>query len=160
MCHTLRARRCPIAVLLGLAAASLAISAPAQASSPLTAAHIRALLHKQLTPSGPQATTRAVLEQRGYSYSVKIPSSGQLVISWYLVTPSPHLARRKPHPVLVATGRARVRTSADVDVNVELTRHGMELLTRAPLVTLTAEGVFKPSGLAPIVALTSFSLGS
>jgi len=79
-------------------------------SPPPTRAQLRALLYRQLLPSGHAARIGVLLRHGGYSLSFIAPTAGRVVISWYLVPNGVRLAAHGPQPVLIATVSGRFAT--------------------------------------------------
>jgi hypothetical protein len=115
------------------------------------AAHIKALLTRQLAPTGKGASISAVLRHAGLRASFKLPAAGGLVVRWYLISPG---AKR----ALVAVGQAKLVAGKAVTVSIKLTAVGKTLFKRARKAQLEVTGVFTPKGAAAIKAARKLSL--
>lgn len=122
-----------------------------------TRAQIKASLLSQLTPKGRGAKIAKVVK-RGYAMSFTALSAGTVVINWYYVPKGAHVSKRKPVPVLVATGRKRFPRAGKLSFTVKLTAKGLRLIKKTKRIKLTAKGSFTPLGQRPIVAIKSFTL--
>jgi hypothetical protein len=125
----------------------------------LTVAAIRASLLAQLAPKGKAAHRAAILRKKGYSYSFKALSAGRLTVDWYYLPHGAHLSRaakKKPKPVLVASGAVSFAHAGTKAIVVRLTRRGQTLLKHTA--TLSAKATFKPTGASAISAVKRFAL--
>ena len=125
----------------------------------LTVAAIRASLLAQLAPSGKAAKRANVLRKKGYSYSFTAFTAGRLKIGWYYLPRGAHLskaAKKKPKPVLVASGAVTFAHAGTKAIVVSLTRRGRSLLKHTG--TLSAKASFKPTGAGAISAVKRFVL--
>jgi hypothetical protein len=127
-------------------------------SPPPTRAQLRALLYRQLLPSGHTARIGVLLRHGGYSLSFIAPTAGRVVISWYLVPTGDRLAAHRPKPVLIATVSGRFATLGAAKLTLKLTRTGNQLLTAANHLKLTAKGSFTPTGRSTVTASRTFTL--
>jgi hypothetical protein len=121
-----------------------------------SASQIKAMLLSVLTPTGKGAKIGVLLARDGYAVSPDAVSAGQLVIAWYLVPKGAHLAAGRP--VLVAIGRLSVSKSGKTHLTIRLTGKGRAMLKHTKRITLTADGVFTPSGGGPVQTIRSFAL--
>jgi hypothetical protein len=112
-------------------------------------------LQKDLHPTGRSARIKELLKARGWSVSFTAPWLGDLVINWYEVPAGAHLSRR-PHPILVATGKATLTMRGPATITVRLTARGRHLLEREKTVALTAKGRFAPVGRSALVVTKQF----
>jgi hypothetical protein len=127
-------------------------------SPPPARAQLRALLYRQLLPSGHAARIGVLLGHGGYSVSFIAPTAGRVVISWYLVPNGVRLAAHGPKPVLIATVSGRFATLGPAKITLKLTRKGKQLLTAANHLKLTAMGSFTPTGRSAVTASRTFTL--
>lgn len=114
-------------------------------------AEIKALLARQLAPSGKAASISALLKHGGLRASFKFPEGGILVVMWYLTPPG---AKRE----LVAIGQAKCTAGRTVGVSIRLTIGGRLLLAHADKLRLEAAGTFTPKGVTTIRATRKLSL--
>jgi hypothetical protein len=129
---------------------------PIATATSLTA-RIRASLLSQLTPKGRGAKIASVVK-KGYAMSFTALSAGTVVINWYYVPKGAHVSKKKPVPVLVATGKKVFPRAGKLSFTVKLTAKGLLLVKKAKRIKLTARGSFTPVGQPPIVAIKSFTL--
>ena len=125
----------------------------------LTVAAIRASLLAQLAPKGKAAHLAVVLRKKGYSYPFKALSAGRLTVDWYYLPRGARLSKatkKKPEPVLVASGAVTFAHAGTKTIVVKLTRKGQTLLKHTG--TLTAKASFKPTGASAISAVKHFVL--
>jgi hypothetical protein len=114
-------------------------------------------LNGNAAPVGKAAKLRAIVKAGSYGLSFTAPTSGGLVVSWYVVPKGAHVSS-KPQPVLVASGRATFTAAGTLKVTVRLTRKGQRLLSGAKSVKLTSTATFTATGKAPIRAIRTFVL--
>jgi beta-galactosidase len=125
-----------------------AARAAAAAKPAATDEAIRTLLRLTLRPVGPAGHLARILRD-GYTMSFRAPSSGRLVVGWYMTaeirepTP-PH--RRRRRRVLVATATAHIQRTGSARVHLRLTARGRTLLRDDKRATLTADATFTPTG--------------
>ncbi len=112
----------------------------------VSAAEIANLLDGQLAPV---AKIGALLKRR-VVMKLRVPVAGLATIAWYYLPPGAKLARHAK-PVLVASGRASFPTPRTAMIRIIPTTAGKRLLKHATRIRLTVEGVFTPTGAAPIV---------
>jgi len=122
------------------------------------AAQIRALLAGQLMPSGNTAKITTLLKTGAVAVVFKALEAGAAVIAWYELPPGAKLARAKPRPVLVASGKLIFSGPGTATIKIKLTAAGRRLLKHAKRIKLTAKGTFTPTGKAPITATRTFLL--
>jgi hypothetical protein len=81
-------------------------------------------------------------------------------VSWYLVPKGAVLtsAKRKPRPVLVATGRASFAAAGTGKLKVTLTAAGKRHLKAAKTLKLTAKGAFIPTTGTTVTTKKTFRL--
>jgi hypothetical protein len=121
-------------------------------------AQIRALLARQLVPSGRTASLAALLKHGGVRMSFALPKAGTLSVQWYLA--SAKLAgKANSRSRLVATGRAVLAANKVAKVEIRLTARGKKLLRHAEKLHLEARGSFSPRGEATVSAHREFALG-
>jgi YVTN family beta-propeller protein len=142
----------------GAGLASVPSAAVTPAAAPPSAAQIKAFLKQQLVSSGKRARISALLKHGNVALTMTLPVAGNVAIGWYLVPPGAHLAKAKPAPILVASGKATFPASASKTVTLKLTSRGRRLLKHAKSLKLTARGTFSPPGQQPVTALTPFTL--
>src|SRR4029077_7479951 len=109
-------------------------TSPGPGSSPATisAAQIKGLLTRQLTPAGPAATIRNLLKHGGLTMPFQAPAAGTVTVGWYQVPAGAKLAKRtKAKPVLVASGRLALTSAGTGQLHIKLTAAGKRLLKRA-----------------------------
>jgi hypothetical protein len=124
----------------------------------VTRARVDASMLAALVPSGRAAKIAALLRRGGYATRFASPSTGGVVLSWYLVPNGAHLARGTPTPTLVATGRASFSRAGSAQVMIRLTARGRQLLKHARRLKLTGKGTFSESGFASEVQRAVFTL--
>ena len=122
-------------------------------------AEIKALITRQLAPSGRAASISALLAHGGLRMSFAFPEAGTFTVQWYFVPSGAKLARRKKlKPTLLASGQARFTAAGTVGVGIRLTAQGRGLLRHARKIDLEAKGAFAPSGQAAVSAVKKFAL--
>jgi hypothetical protein len=115
-----------------------------------TAAQIRALLRREITPHGKAGRIRALL-RRGYRLRFRALTAGTAKVGWYRL-------RRGRKPVLIATGRHTFARAGRATIVLKLTAAGRRQLRHAKRLRLRARGTFtRPHG-APVTAKRSFRL--
>ena len=123
--------------------------------APPKANAIRRLLIRQITPSVHRIA--AILERRGYRFTLRLGMPGRLRIAW-------HLASRLGQPMpqqkraLVATANDHIAATGAPHVKIRLTDTGKLILAHSTRVTVTATATFKPAGSKTITARTAFRL--
>ena len=138
-------------------------SSPGAAGRLVTAAELKASLLSQLTPKGSTAKVATVRRKKAYRYAFKALTGGTLVINWYFLPPGAHVSRsgkRKPKPVLFATGHTSFPASGTKTITVTLSANGVKMLKHRSTIALSAKGTFSPPGAKPIVAVKAFKLKS
>lgn len=146
------------------AAASPAPAPTAGVSSQIanvaSAAQLKALLAKLLVPRG-KAAKLASLHARG-SYTIAFASlaASRISVAWYFVPKGAHLsaAKRKPKPLLVASGKLTTREAGTAKLTIRLTAAGRSLLAKGKPLKLTAKGALAPKGRPTLNATRSFTL--
>jgi hypothetical protein len=139
----------------GAAEVGPVVAAPSGPSS----AEVKAALSKLLKPSGKTATTKAIINSGGFSFTCSVPSAGKLVIDWYYLPSGAKLAKKAKHkPVLVGAGQRTFSAPGTAMIKIKLTAAGRSLLKHATQVKLTAKGTFTPTGNAAITATRTFVL--
>jgi len=117
-----------------------------------------ASLANALFPTATSTRINGLLKANGWAVSFTAPWAGELVINWYQVPHGAHLSK-KPHPTLVASGRADFTTgSATRKVTIRLTAKGQQLLNKAKGVTLTATGAFLSFSKPALTVKKTFTL--
>ncbi len=129
------------------------------ASAHFSAAQIRALLAGEITPSGKSARI-ALLKKRGrFALRFRALEAGTAAVNWYELSHGAQLAKKtKAKPVLVAAGKLTFSAAGTQAMSIRLTTAGKRLLRRSKRLKLTAQGVFTPSGAAPVRATRPFTL--
>jgi hypothetical protein len=113
----------------------------------ISRAQLKALLARQLTPSGKAATIAALLKHGGMSLSFTAPEAGRLVVQWYDVPSGAKLTKAaKAKPVLIATGKLTFSAAGTGQVKLTLTAQGKKLLKYVRRVRLEAKAGFTPRG--------------
>jgi hypothetical protein len=120
---------------------------------------IKALLARQLVPSGKASSIAALLEHAGLGMSFAFPEAGSLTVKWYLLTGGAKSAgASEAKPMLVATGQATLPATKKIVVKIKLTSQGRKALRHAKKIRLEAKGTFTAKGQAAISATRGFSL--
>ncbi len=115
-------------------------------------------LTNALFPSGRSARIKELLKAKGWGIEFTPPWPGELVINWYQVPKGAHLSK-KPHPMLVASGRARFTTDLTPrKLTIRFTPKGQRLVKEAKHVTLTAKGAFLSLSKPALVVQKRFAL--
>lgn len=113
----------------------------------ISSTQLKALLARQLTPSGKAATIAALLKHGGLSLSFTAPEAGSLAIQWFQVPSGAKLAKAtKTKPVLMASGKLTFSTAGTGKLTIRLTAQGRKLLKQVRRVRLMAKGTFTPRG--------------
>ena len=120
-----------------------------------SSAQIRALLHRQLRPTGRATRISNLAKHGGYTLDFTSPSSGQLNISWYR---SAGRHARRSRSALVATATAGLASQGQWKVAITLTRKGRRELARLRAVKIIAEVKFTPASEAPVTSVRTFVL--
>lgn len=120
-------------------------------------ATLRALLLRQLTPSGDGRSRSALLRRDGLSLRVDLPVGGTLTVHWYLL-PAAGRGKSSGRPALVASGRARIRAARAGTIEIRLTARGRALLGRAHGAHLRVRCALAAKGATKVDASSSFSL--
>jgi hypothetical protein len=148
----------------GSAAAASASSATVTAITPAapTAAQIKTLLLKEITPTGKATTIAALLKAGGDTISFKALSAGTAVVDWYYVPAGAHIAKAKPKAQLVAGGRLTFAAAGTGKLKIKLTAAGKKLLKgeksgHAKLLKLTAKATFTTASRNAIVTSETFT---
>ncbi len=114
-------------------------------------AALKSALRGALTAKAPKLG--ALLKHGGFTLAFSSSEPGTLVIQWWQVPPSAHLAKKgKPKPVLVAQGEARFAGPGVGKVKIGLTRPGRRLLAHANKLKLASQAQFTPTGQPAIAA--------
>jgi hypothetical protein len=160
----------PSAVVTGLPASlpapGVSSSVPPAAGSGVSpaiaraasAAQLKALLTKLLVPRGTAAKLAALHARGSYTATFASLAAGRISIAWYLVPKGARLAKAKPKPVLVASGKLTTRDGGTAKLTIKLTASGRTLLAKRKSLKLTARGAFAPKGLPTLNVTRSFTL--
>jgi hypothetical protein len=124
-----------------------------------SAARIRALLGREIVPSG-SAARIAALRRHGLALKLRALEAGTASVAWYAPASAARLARTPPaKPVLVSSGRLRFAAAGTKQLSMRLTSAGKTLLRHHPRqLRLMALGVFDPTGSAAIRVNRTFAL--
>jgi hypothetical protein len=137
--------------------------APAPAPAPaagMTAAQIAARLAEVAIPHGKGSHIGALLKKHGFMFAFTWPEVGFLRTSWYVVATGARRPRRKPKPVLVATGAVSIKKAGRVGLSVKLTAAGKVLLKHAgDRLALTSTSQFTSGHATTIVVHKRFTAG-
>jgi hypothetical protein len=126
---------------------NLKIASCCDGSVSVTPAQIKALLTRQLIPSGKAAKISSLLKHGGLTMNVSALEAGTLLVQWYEVPKGATLARQtKAKPVLVAAGQATFGGAGSGKVRIRLTAEGTKLLRHGGRLKLEAMGSFRPAG--------------
>jgi hypothetical protein len=107
---------------------------------------LKAAVSRALRPGGKAAKIGALLRHGGLTLAFASSEPGTLVIRWWQVSPSAHLAANgKPKPALVARGGAVFSGAGVGKVKIGLTREGRRLLAHANRLKLTTRVGFTPT---------------
>jgi hypothetical protein len=115
-----------------------------------TAAQIRKLLRKQITPHGKTARIGRLLKHR-YRLSFRALVAGTGKVEWYRV-------RKGRKPVLIASGRHKFGAAGSTTIPMKLTAAGRKQLRHVKRLRLTAKGTFTPAPDPPVTATRRFTL--
>jgi hypothetical protein len=115
-----------------------------------TAAQIRALLRKQITPHGKAARIAHVLKHR-YQLSLRALVAGTAKVQWVRT-------RKHGKPVVIATGRHTFGAAGRSIIRMKLTAAGRRQLRHAKRLELQAKGTFTPAADPPVTATRRFTL--
>jgi phosphatidylinositol-3-phosphatase len=125
--------------LFGLRRIADAVGATAFGSdvftNPVTASQIKALLSRELAPSGKAAKIGALLRNHGYKLRLRALEAGRLLVRWYA------LGHRRSRS-LIATATVRFPVAGTTTAKVRLTGAGRRLLRRSHSVKLLAQETF------------------
>jgi hypothetical protein len=121
-------------------------------------AQLTAALLGALIPRGRAAKIAVLLRAGRYPARFRALTAGTVTISWYFVPKGARVAKAKPKPTLIATGRARASTPGTLTVKVSLTARGRQLLRHASRLRITAKGTFTRIAGKPVSAVATFLL--
>jgi hypothetical protein len=121
-------------------------------------ARMKALLSREITPHGGNATDKKPLRDHGYRLAFRALTAGSARIDWYLRSGSPKIIRGKAKAVLIATGHFAFSSAGTATIRLKVTHMGTSLLTATKLLKLTATGTFTPTGSRPVTAISQFML--
>jgi hypothetical protein len=136
-------------------------SGPQGRASAVNRAWLRALISRQMVPSGASATVARVIKGRGSRLRFNAPEPARVLVQWYEVPAGGRIARARrarPRPILIASGQALFRSAGTQAIVMKLTGAGKRLLEHAKRVRLTAKGTFTPRRGAFISATRTFVL--
>jgi beta-galactosidase len=108
-------------------------------------ARVRAALSAVLSPHGVMAKIKELLRHSGYTVRFDAPSSGKLVIGWYLIHKRTRHTRKRKR-LLVAAASKSLKRGGTVEVKIKLTARGEALLKHATHERLTVYASFTPTG--------------
>jgi hypothetical protein len=142
------------------APASTTTTTPKQS---IGASGVQAFFAQQLIPGGGASRIGALLKHGAFRQTFKAPEAGSAVIDWYYQPPGGRAAgrghsRRKPKPVLIASGKVLFRGAVSEVVDIRLTAQGRQALRGARRMRLSVTCTFTPSGAAPVSTSGTFSL--
>lgn len=127
----------------------------------ISSVQLKALLARQLTPSGKTATIAALLKHGGLSLSFTAPEAGRLVVQWYDLPSGAKLAKAtKAKPVLIAAGKLTFAAAGTGRVKLTLTAQGRKLLKHVRRVKLEAKAGFTPRGGAMVSSIGGLWMAS
>ena len=119
----------------------------------ISLAQIEALVARGLVPRGSAAHIKALLKKRGYPFSLSLPTTGKLSITWYKQP-----KRRRGRKIAVAKLSVSLRSIAKTPLVVKLTSAGERLLKKAKSFKVLANASFTPTGAAIVRASAKFKL--
>lgn len=124
-------------------------------TNPVTASQIKALLSRELAPSGKAAKIRALIRNHGYALRLRALEAGRLLVRWYA------LEHRRSH-TLLATATGRFPAAGIITLKVRLTGPGRKLLRKSRSLSLLAQETFTAasSGASPVTASRRVKLRS
>jgi len=130
---------------------------------PTPTVEVAGLYAAQLKPAGKGSLIGALLHNGLYAQSFKAPEAGTAAISWYYLPPGAKLAggakkKRKPAPILVASGRVTVTAAGQATIKIRLTSAGRRLLKHAKQIELTDTVAFTPAGAGTVTTSGTFRL--
>jgi hypothetical protein len=112
-----------------------------------------------LTPSTTRALIAAALQRGAFNVRFDAPEAGTMTIEWFYLPHGAKLgSKKKPRPVLVASGKLRFGAAKTATLKIELTAAGKRLLRHSKDTRLTARGTFAPSSGKAATALKVFEL--
>jgi Invasin, domain 3/FG-GAP repeat len=121
---------------------------------PPTSAQLRASLSAVLTPTGKDATLKAILGADGFVFGYDALEAGKLVIDWYQVPAGAHFTaatKKAPKPILIADV-VKSSTAGKLAIKVKLTGAGKRLCESSRKLKLTAKVSFTPTGERPTIS--------
>jgi hypothetical protein len=160
----------PTAVVAGLPAsppsAGASSSPPPGGSSGVSpviarvasAAQLKALLTKLLVPKGTAAKVATLHARGSYTATFASLAAGRISVAWYLVPKGAHLAKARPKPILVASGKLTTSDGGTAKLTIKLTAAGRALLAKRKPLKLTAKGAFAPKGRPTLNMTREFTL--
>ncbi|HME03512.1 MAG TPA: PKD domain-containing protein [Solirubrobacteraceae bacterium] len=128
-----------------------------------SSSRIEALIAGRLVPVGKKATIDSLLRTGAFIVEFSAVEAGELAVDWYEVPRGARLAKGRPKPVLVATGKRSFSEAGSARLKLRLTVAGRLLLRNAKQLNakqlkLTAEGTFTPTGMGAVSAFRTFVL--
>jgi hypothetical protein len=116
-----------------------------------TAAQIRALLRRQITPHGKRGKIGALLRRSGYRLPFRALAAGTGKVQWYRV-------RKSGKRVLIASAAHTFSAAGMTTMTVKLTAAGRRALRHAKHLALMAKGTFTLPHAPPVTAKRKFTL--
>jgi hypothetical protein len=118
----------------------------------VTAAQIRALLARQIVPTGQQTMIATTLVRGDTVLALTGLEAGRAVVDWYLP------GRAGGREVLAAQGTLRFPGARATTIDIRLTAAGNRALNAARSVRVSARATFTPTGKASVTVTKSFLL--
>jgi len=125
-----------------------------------SAAQIKALLERELAPSGKAARIASLRRRGSFTLKFKALEAGTATVTWYEPAHTASPAKKaKARPILIASGKLRFTAAGTKSLSLRLTAAGKTLLRHTThRLQLTAHGVFVPVGSSAVAVSRGFSL--
>jgi hypothetical protein len=135
----------------GRSAPAVSATTAAVRATRVTASEIKAVLRRQIAPTGQATKIPATLVRGDTVLAFTGLETGRAVVDWYLPGPS-------TQPVLAAKGALTFPGPRATTLDVRLTAAGNRALNAAKSLRLRAVGTFTPRGQKPVTATLTFVL--
>ncbi len=131
---------------------------PAPAAVGLGESEVRAFFAEELGPHGSAARIGTILRKGLYAQTMKAPEAGTATVGWYYQPPAAKHGKKKPAPVLVATGRVTFSAAGSKTLTLRLTKAGRTLLKRSRQLKITVRCSFQSVGGTAVTSSGTFRL--
>jgi hypothetical protein len=136
----------------GASAPAVSATSAAVRAKRVTAVQIRALLAREIVPTGQETNIPSTLVRGDTVLAFTGLEAGRAVVGWYLPATGAATA------VLAAQGILSFPSARATTIDVRLTPAGNRALNAAQSLRLSAKGTFTPTGKAPVTVTKTFLL--